>query len=196
MALLALFCIRRRQSDEPDDIDPYLISEKDLYRYASTPGDSTPPADSAESRPRGPRVVQEEDADDAVVYLPPRYRERTAPNESSGLGTPEPGSTPPLSTPDMSYENTGLLLGAEAEGKPTLQEEYLKNLGIVPGAIPERLSLKKPPRSPTSGSGSSTPLLKRAYGRLFGSAPSSEVAGPSQAKGWRDDVKTAEGLLY
>lgn len=195
-ALLAWFCLRSRKSDEPDDIDPYLISEKDLYRNASwaPDGDShlPPPAPrEGESRPRGPRVVQEEDADDVVEYLPPRYRERTLPN------TPEPLSTPPLSTPDngSSHENTNTTQLAIPEGaeRPTLKEEYLKNLGIAPGAVESSVS-KVPHSQGSPTSASSAPLLKRAYGRLFGSGPPSE-AGPSQSKDWNDDVKVRDESL-
>lgn len=194
LALLAWFCLRRRKSDEPDDIDPYLISEKDLYRNASWApegNDHPPPApvsSGGENRPRGPRVVQEEDADDVVEYLPPRYRERTLPT------TPEPASTPPLSTPDLgsSHENSTFLPVPEGVGGPTLKEEYMKNMGIAPGAL-ESPSDKRAPTHSSSESEQGTPLLKRAYGRLFGSGPPSE-AGPSQTKDWKDDVKDREGL--
>lgn len=184
--LVAWFLLRRRRSSEPDDIDPYLISEKDLYRGPSWTGDepAAAPAGSEDSRPRGPRIVQEEDADDVVEYLPPRYRERT--EASSATPAPE---TPPLSSDTA--ENEALI----QEAKPSLKEEYLKNLGIAPGGLPEGSSSGKRSEisasTPKRSSVPSTPILKRAYARLFREP---EQAGSSPHKDWRDDVKHSDGL--
>lgn len=117
LALVGLWWLRRQRREkkaaEQPDVQPYAVTEKDLYRTASwaphndpragAPGPSQEQAAAGSSEPAPRLLVQEQDAGNAVEYLPPVYQEewQLGPLTASGTPPPAAGDAPALS-PELS----------------------------------------------------------------------------------------------
>lgn len=173
----------------------------------------------APQRPRGHRVVQEEDGESFVEYLPPQYRE-------AWQAGPEPGQSPPTAPEDSPgpYSGSGSQELAALVTAPVAQDPALKDKVRTLNAERPQLkqeykrafgrALPRPPQSPpTSGFGagsqsgtdaesserlqspSSAGDLRADYKRQLGSSVRSSSAQESQhASGdLRDDYKRQLG---
>lgn len=173
LAALGIWFIRRHRDRKPTDkkaeVQPYDVSEKDLYRSASwAPHNNRDWPDSpmqhsatSDDGSPAPDVLLVRDGEEDIEYLPPRYREWQpalideaepsvpASSSRSANATPETQSSPTTMGPSIS-----------------LKEKYMRAMGTDPN---------------TDGEGTSTatpaPSLKRDYARAFHleSGPSSSL---------------------
>lgn len=182
LGALALWLVRRhrakkeREKERKPEVKPYVVSEKELYRAASSSNDAVdagapsapPPApgQAAEPEPRARRVVQEQDAEEAVEYLPPRYRV-WEPREETGDGGEgsQPGPSRSRAAPEGAATSTTPLPAVEPSS--TLKDDYLRAaLDTVPGSA----------RGPNSGTPTQLPSsLKEEYMRSFGVGSAAEL---------------------
>lgn len=160
---------RKQKAHRQPEPEPYHVSEKDLYRSASWAPHNAPAwpdgaatfdtdgAPTGSDGERRRRVVQEQDAEEDVEYLPPRYREW---HPDSSPDAPTDGTPPTAVARDGPVQRS------------SLKNDYVRALG---GASES---------SGAQGSRSTaTAPLKGDYARVFeGSAPSPGSAGePSES---------------
>lgn len=196
LAALVVWLLRRRKAKKAKEeeakrpgVEPFVVSEKDLYRTASwashNAGSSEDTSsDSAGERPRrgsserpARRVVQEQDAEEAVEYLPPRYREWNGVSEE----LPPP---PPLSasardtasaTPTSESQRSQHTQQTQQSHSPSLKGEYAKALGIPPSSSMGQMSASstQQPQQPSlkadyaQAFAPGTPPLKADYAQAF-----------------------------
>lgn len=175
MAALALLFVHRRhrkkQTEHKHDAQPYIISEKGLYRAAGwAPHNTAGQPDEVgggDQSDTGTEISPQDDGVEEVEYLPPRYREwqpgtGIEPEQSPSIVCPTPASTArEVSLPPMQHSMAlkeeylrGLDSHANASGTSTFTDPSLQ-LGYK-RSVDER------------GPAKEMPTLKEDYTRLFG----------------------------
>lgn len=184
LAALAVWLFRRRKAKKAKEeeakqpgVEPFVVSEKDLYRTAgwathNAGSSEDTSSDSAGERPRrgsserpASRVVQEQDAEEAVEYLPPRYREwngvsvELPPPPPLSVSARDTDSPAPISESQQSQQTQQ----TQQSQSPSLKGEYAKALGIAPSSSMGQIST-----SSTRPQQAQQPSLKADYAQAFG----------------------------
>lgn len=184
LAALAVWMLRRRRAKKAKEeeakqpgVEPFVVSEKELYQTASwashNAGSSEgTSSDSAGDRPqRGSserparRVVQEQDAEEAVEYLPPRYREWNGVSEELPPPPPLSVSARDIASPTPISEQshqTQRTQQTQQSQSPSLKDEYAKALGIAASPSMGQMSASSTQQT------QQPPTLKADYAQAFG----------------------------
>lgn len=161
-ALTVWFICRNRRTkgtDDKADVQPYHVSEKDLYRsaiwaphnardWSAGPGHRSS-ASSDDDSP-APDVLLVRDGEEDVEYLPPRYREwQPALIDEAEPAVPAPSSRSANATPETQLSPITM------EPPVSLKEKHMRAMGTDPSTDGEGTLSATPAPSLKSASGRS-----------------------------------------